>query len=248
MWLVAELFESLPEAGDLPKPKLVVFLDEAHLLFDEATDAFLDAIERTVRLIRSKGVGVFFVTQTPRDVPAAVLAQLGTRVQHALRAFTPDDAKALRATVSTFPRSDFYDLEALLPALGTGEAAVTLLDERGVPTPVVHTRMVPPRSRMAPADDLGAVARGSALWPRYGTRVEAESAREVLAARLDAAREAAEEPTADVPVPRARRSRSRARRRAPAPDGIGDFLRSSQGKQIQREVMRGVFGMLRKRL
>ena len=150
MWLVAELFESLPEAGDLPKPKLVFFLDEAHLLFADATKAFLESVARTVRLIRSKGVGVFFVTQQPTDVPDEVLGQLGMRVQHALRAFTPNDAKALRATVSTYPRSDFYDLETLLTSMGTGEAAVTLLSESGVPTPVAHTRLVAPASRMAP--------------------------------------------------------------------------------------------------
>jgi DNA helicase HerA-like ATPase len=254
MWLVAELFEALPEAGDLPKPKLVVFLDEAHLLFSDATEAFLASIERTVRLIRSKGVGVFFVTQTPKDVPSAVLAQLGNRVQHALRAFTPDDAKALRATVSTFPKSDFYDLEALLPSLGIGEAAVTILDEHGVPTPVVHTRMVPPRSRMAPADDVDAVAKASPLWAEYGEREDPQSAREILAGRLEAAAEAAAKPAPPepppmehVPVPKVPRSKAR---RAPAPSdgGIGDFLNSRQGKALQREVVRGVFGMLRKRL
>src|SRR3712207_396703 len=170
MWLGAELFEELPEVGDLEKPKLVFFLDEAHLLFDDATDAFLDAVARTVRLIRSKGVGVFFVTQNPRDVPADVLGQLGHRVQHALRAFTPDDAKALKATVSTFPRSDFYDLGELLTQLGTGEAAVTILDEDGVPTPVVHTRLVAPRSRMAPADDVAGAAAASPLWAKYAQR------------------------------------------------------------------------------
>ena len=129
MWLVAELFEALPEAGDLPQPKLVVFLDEAHLLFADATDAFLDALDRTVRLIRSKGVGVFFVTQQPTDLSDAVLAQLGLRIQHALRAFTPNDAKALRATVSTYPRSELYDVETLLTSVGIGEAAITLLSE-----------------------------------------------------------------------------------------------------------------------
>jgi DNA helicase HerA-like ATPase len=243
MWLVAELFETLPEAGDLDKPKLVVFLDEAHLLFEGATDAFLASVERTVRLIRSKGVGVFFVTQTPKDVPADVLAQLGNRVQHALRAFTPDDAKALRATVSTFPKSGFYDLEEMLPALGIGEAAVTILDERGVPTPVVHTRMVAPQSRMAPADDLDGAARRSPLWTRYGERAESESARELLAARLPANAPA---PMEHVPAPRApKRSPKPA---PPAGDGVGDFLRSRQGKALQREVVRGVFGMLRKRL
>ena len=186
MWLVAELFEALPEAGDLPQPKLVVFLDEAHLLFADATDAFLDALARTVRLIRSKGVGIFFVTQQPTDLSDEVLAQLGLRVQHALRAFTPADAKQLRATVSTYPKSQLYDVEALLTSVGTGEAAVTLLSERGVPTPVVHTRMIAPASRMDPADDVAGAAKASPLWAKYGERVDAESAREILAGRLDA--------------------------------------------------------------
>ena len=186
MWLVAELFETLPEAGDLPKPKLVFFFDEAHLLFNGATKAFVDSVEQTVRLIRSKGVGVFFVTQTPKDLPEGVLAQLGNRVQHALRAFTPDDAKDLRATVSTFPTSDFYDLGELLPQMGIGEAAVTILSENGVPTPVVHTKLRAPASRMAPADDVEGAAKASPLWARYGTRIDADSAREQLAARVDA--------------------------------------------------------------
>src|SRR3712207_1602853 len=184
MWLVAELFETLPEAGDLPQPKLVVFLDEAHLLFDDATPAFVDAVSRTVRLIRSKGVGVVFVTQQPTDLPGDVLGQLGLRVQHALRAFTPDDAKDLRATASTYPRSDFYDVETLLTSVGTGEAAVTLLTEAGVPTPVVHTRLRAPAARMSPADDVEAAAKASPLWARYGERTDPESARELLAARL----------------------------------------------------------------
>ena len=184
MWLVAELFEALPEAGDLPQPKLVVFLDEAHLLFDDATEAFLEALARTVRLIRSKGVGVFFVTQQPTDLSEEVLAQLGLRIQHALRAFTPADAKKLRATVSTYPVSDLYDVETLLTSVGIGEAAVTLLSEKGVPTPVVHTRMVAPASRMDPADDVEGAAKASPLWAEYGTRTDAQSAREILAGRL----------------------------------------------------------------
>src|SRR4051794_12299223 len=184
MWLLAELFESLPEVGDVEKPKLVFFFDEAHLVFDGATKAFVDSVEQTVRLIRSKGVGVFFVTQTPKDLPADVLGQLGNRVQHALRAFTPDDAKALKATVSTFPKSDFYDLSELLTTMGIGEAAVTVLSEQGVPTPVVHTRMLAPASRMAPADDVDGAAHASPLWDHYGARTDPLSAREMLAARL----------------------------------------------------------------
>src|SRR5579875_1548153 len=187
MWLLAQLFEELPEAGDLDKPKLAFFFDEAHLLFEGATKAFLTSVAQTVRLIRSKGVGVYFITQTPKDVPSEVLGQLSNRVQHALRAFTPEDAKALKATVSTFPKSEFYDLDTLLTSLGIGEAAVTILSESGVPTPVVHTRVVPPASRMGPADNVAAQAQASPLWAKYGTRVDNQSAREILAARQAAA-------------------------------------------------------------
>jgi hypothetical protein len=217
-------------------------------------------VTRTVRMIRSKGVGVFFVTQSPTDVPSEVLGQLGARVQHALRAFTPNDAKALRATVSTYPRSPFYDLETLLTSMGTGEAAVTLLSESGVPTPVAHTRLVAPGSRMAPADDLDSAAKASPLWAHYGERTDPQSAREMLAARLEAPAEPApapeEEPELEhVPVPESMRGprRRRSRRRAPAPaestpDAIGDFLGSRSGRALQREIVRGVFGLLRKRL
>ncbi len=208
MWLLAELFEQLPEAGDLDKPKLVFFFDEAHLLFADATDAFLESVTQTVRLIRSKGVGVFFVTQVPDDIPAEVLGQLGNRVQHALRAFTPDDAKALKAAASTYPKSDFYDVEELLTSMGIGEAAVTTLSDKGVPTPVVHTRLRAPASRIGPADDVEGAAKGSPLYAKYGTRVEAESAREKLAARMEEATVDADkaEPAADKP--RKRRSKS----------------------------------------
>src|SRR5690606_23211178 len=145
MWLLADLFGDLPEVGDAEKPKLVFFFDEAHLLFNGASKEFLAQVVQTVRLIRSKGVGIFFVTQTPKDVPADVLAQLGNRVQHALRAFTPDDAKALRATARTFPTSD-YDLEEVLTSMGTGEAVVTVLTEKGAPTPVAWTRLRAPQA------------------------------------------------------------------------------------------------------
>ena len=154
LWMLAQLYESLPEAGDLPKPKLCFFFDEAHLLFDDASEALLDQVERTARLIRSKGVGVYFVTQAPTDVPSPILAQLGNRVQHALRAFTPDDADALRKTARTFPMTDFYDVEKTITSLGTGEALVTVLSPRGVPTPLAATRLIPPDSRMAPIDEV----------------------------------------------------------------------------------------------
>ena len=241
MWLLAELFETLPEVGDLDKPKLVFFFDEAHLLFDHATDAFIESVTQTVRLIRSKGVGVFFITQTPKDIHADVLGQLGNRVQHALRAFTPDDEKALRATIRTFPKSEYYDLEVLLTKLGTGEAAVTILSESGVPTPVVDTKIRAPRSRMGPADDVGAAAGASPLATKYGTRIDSQSARELLAARLGA-------PAADKPPLVKEEHREAAKATKDGAGGLGDFLGSRQGQALEREVIRGVFGMLRKRM
>ncbi|GAA4399959.1 DUF853 family protein [Fodinibacter luteus] len=196
MWLLADLFHDLPEVGDLDKPKLVFFFDEAHLLFNDASKDFVDAIQQTVRLIRSKGIGVFFVTQSPKDVPADVLAQLGNRVQHALRAFTPDDATALKAAVRTYPNTP-YDLEELLTALGTGEAVVTVLSEKGAPTPVAWTRMRAPESLMAPSPEalLTQAVAASPIAPKYATAVERESASEMLGkaelARTEAERAAA---------------------------------------------------------
>ena len=253
MWLLAELFEQLPEVGDLDKPKLVFFFDEAHLLFDGASKAFLDSVAQTVRLIRSKGVGVFFVTQTPKDVPGDVLAQLGNRVQHALRAFTPDDAKALKATVSTFPKSEFYDLGELLTQLGIGEAAVTILSESGVPTPVVHTKLRPPTSRMAPADDVAGAAKASPLFAKYGERVDAQSAREMLAGRLQQAAAPSAPAQPAPPAPKGEPAR-----RGTGDSGsdvlgqgtaaLGKFLKSRQGRALERQVARGVFGLLKKSL
>ncbi|MBA3877735.1 MAG: ATP-binding protein [Anaerolinea sp.] len=194
LWMLAQLYETLPEAGDLPKPKLAFFFDEAHLLFDDASEALMDQIERTVRLIRSKGVGVFFVTQAPTDVPSSVLAQLGNRVQHALRAFTPDDADALRKTARTFPMTEFYDVERTITSLGTGEALVTVLSPRGVPTALAATRLLPPDSLMAAIgeDALRASVAGSPLATKYGATIDPQSAHEIITARLAAAREAAQ--------------------------------------------------------
>jgi DNA double-strand break repair helicase HerA and related ATPase len=192
MWLLADLFNDLPEVGDLDKPKLVFFFDEAHLLFNDASKDFLQQVVQTVRLIRSKGVGVFFVTQTPKDVPADVLAQLGSRVQHQLRAFTPDDAKALRATVSTYPNSA-YDLEEVLTTLGTGEAMVTVMNEKGAPSPVAWTRLRAPQASMSPTPDaaIDAAVAASPLQARYGTPIDRESAGELLTAKMNAAAAAA---------------------------------------------------------
>ena len=192
LWMLAQLYESLPEAGDLPKPKLCFFFDEAHLLFDEASKALLDEVERTARLIRSKGVGIYFVTQAPTDVPAPVLAQLGNRVQHALRAFTPDDADALRKTARTFPTTEFYDVEKTITALGTGEALVTVLSPRGVPTPLAATRLLAPDSLMAPItpEAFSAAVAASPFATKYGATVDRDSAYEIINGRIAAARAA----------------------------------------------------------
>jgi hypothetical protein len=248
MWLLADLFHDLPEVGDVDKPKLVFFLDEAHLLFDDASEAFLDAIARTVRLIRSKGVGVFFVTQTPKDVPAEVLAQLGNRVQHALRAFTPDDAKALKATVGTFPRSDVYELETLLTSMGIGEAAVTVLTERGTPTPVAWTMLRPPASRMGalePAEQQ-AVVGGSGLSARYATTQDRASAHEKL---QDAPEPAPAPAPAPAPEPEPRREERRDDERESG-GAVADVLQSSAFRSglraaatvAGREIARSIFG------
>jgi DNA helicase HerA-like ATPase len=193
LWMLAQLYETLPEVGDLPKPKLCFFFDEAHLLFDDASEALLDQIERTARLIRSKGVGVYFVTQAPTDVPSSVLAQLGNRVQHALRAFTPDDADALRKTARTFPMTTHYDVEKTITSLGTGEALVTVLSPKGTPTPLAATRLLPPDSLMAAIADSDLQARiaASAFSTKYGQTIDRESAHEIITARLASAKQAA---------------------------------------------------------
>lgn len=220
MWLLADLFNDLPEVGDRDRPRLVFFFDEAHLLFRDASKDFLAAITQTVRLIRSKGVGIVFVTQTPKDVPSDVLAQLGSRVQHQLRAHTPDDAKALRATVSTYPESD-YDLGEVLQALPIGEAIVTVMNERGAPTPVAWTRLRAPLGSMSPTPEAErevSVQRSPRL-ARYGTALDRDSAREILTRRLDAAAEADQaravaEEQADEAARRAKEAAAEETRRA----------------------------------
>ena len=193
MYLLSELFKALPEVGDTDKPKLVFFFDEAHLLFKDASKDFLEMVAQTVRLIRSKGVGVFFVTQTPKDVPTDILAQLGSRVQHQLRAHTPDAAKALRATVSTYPNSS-YDLEEVLTQLAIGEAIVTVMNEKGAPSPVAWTRVRAPQGSMepTPAEAIAATVKASPLIAKYGTAADPNSATEVLGAKQAKVREAAE--------------------------------------------------------
>jgi DNA helicase HerA-like ATPase len=230
LWMLAQLYESLPEAGDLPKPKLCFFFDEAHLLFDDASDALMSQIERTARLIRSKGVGVYFVTQAPTDVPASVLSQLGNRVQHALRAFTPEDADALRKTARTFPMTAFYDVERTITSLGIGEALVTVLSPKGVPTPLAATRLVPPDSLMGALDQVqfqGRIAT-SPFHAKYGTTVDPESAYEILTARIQAARQAA----ADAAAQQA----AQAGLPAGSAAGMGTMTPAQQQREIARQA------------
>ncbi|MFD9794348.1 helicase HerA-like domain-containing protein [Streptomyces sp. NPDC059070] len=242
MWLLAELYNGLPEVGDVDRPKLVFFFDEAHLLFNGASKAFLESITQTVRLIRSKGVGVFFVTQTAKDVPADVLGQLGNRVQHALRAFTPDDAKALKATVRTFPNSA-YDLEELLTGLGTGEAVITVLSEKGAPTPVAATRLRAPQSLMGPvpAEELERAVKSSPLYGRYAEAVDRESAFEKLTA-AERAREAA---AVEAVVPAAKRGEKSLAEQVVG-SGVFRSLARSVGTQLGREITRTLFGTRRR--
>lgn len=233
LWLLASLYNELPEIGDVDKPKLVFFFDEAHLLFEGSSKALKQQIEQVVRLIRSKGIGVFFVTQSPTDVDKDVLAQLGHRVQHALRAFTPDDEKALRAAARTYPRTTYYKVEEILTSLGIGEAFVTVLGANGVPTQPFATRMIPPSSRMGPltADEFAKLLGASAQVRKYAQSVDRESARERLAARV----EASPAPTDTKPVARAPRE---------DPTALDKVLKSPVARTVAGVVARGLMGAL----
>jgi DNA helicase HerA-like ATPase len=230
LWMLAQLYETLPEVGDVPKPKLAFFFDEAHLLFKDASKALLEQIERTARLIRSKGVGVYFVTQAPTDVPSSVLSQLGNRVQHALRAFTPDDADALRKTARTFPVTAFYDTERTITSLGIGEALVTVLSPKGVPTPLAATRLVPPDSRMAPLtpEEIAAVVAASPLAARYNQAVDPESAHEIITARLTNAKTAAATAAAQAAM--------RAGVEPTTADGLETMTPAQQRREIEKRA------------
>jgi DNA helicase HerA-like ATPase len=275
MWMLADLFNDLPEVGDIDRPKLVFFFDEAHLLFAEASKDFIDSITQTVRLIRSKGVGIVFVTQTPKDVPNDVLAQIGSRVQHQLRAHTPDDARALRSTVSTFPTSD-YDLGQVLTTLATGEAIVTVMSERGAPTPVAWTRLRAPQGSMSPTapDVMLATVNASPLRAAYGATIDRESAYEILSVKMNAASDAAAADEAEkvrtaeekklkaqyeqewreatsksapAQTPRHTQSRTPTRTSRKEPNVIADALGSRTGQTVVREVLRGIFSTLKRR-
>ena len=232
LWMLATLYNHLPEVGDADKPKLVFFFDEAHLLFKDASNALLDEVEKVVRLIRSKGVGIFFITQNPRDVPQAILGQLGHKVQHALRAFTPDDEAALKSASRTFPKTDFYDVQEVLTTLGIGEALVTALSAKGVPTPPFATRIVPPATRMGPLTDAELAQRCSTPQvKKYAVAIDRESAREKLMTRATGEQAA---PATDAPAGKTKAG--------PAPkaepSAWDSFISSPVVKQAARQAAR----------
>ncbi len=234
--LLAELYQKLPEAGDLDKPKLIFFLDEAHLLFNDAPKAFLDQIEQVIRLIRSKGVGVFFCTQLVQDIPPTVLSQLGNRVSHVIRAFTPNDVKALRETVKTFPTSEFYDMEKQFTQLGTGQAFITVLNDKGVPTATAAVHLAPPASFMGPLteSEYKNHLNASELFKKYKETIDPQSAFEILNERVKAREEEKEEEVEEKATRPAKKEKST----------FEEVLASPVTKQIGKELVRGVFGML----
>lgn len=187
--MLAELYAICPEEGDMDKPKLVMFIDEAHLVFQEASDALLQQIETVIKLIRSKGIGIFFVTQNPMDVPAGVLGQLGMKVQHALRAFTAADRKVIKQTAENYPETPFYQTDDLITQMGIGEALVTMLNEKGIPTPLVHVMLAPPKSRMDVLTDeeIDNLVSKSKIAAKYSKAIDSESAYEMLNAKLEEA-------------------------------------------------------------
>jgi DNA helicase HerA-like ATPase len=237
LWLLTELFQRLPEVGDPEKPRLLFFFDEAHLLFDEAPPSLMEKVEQVVRLVRSKGVGVWFATQNPLDVPDVVLGQLGNRVQHALRAFTPRDQKAVRAAAETFRAKPGLDVAEAITQLAVGEALVSFLDEKGAPAPVERALVHPPASRLAPltAEERAEVVRASPLAGHYEKAVDRESAAEMLQAR------------AGVAAPAGGRGRAPPTAAEQVGDVLGAAVKSAAraaGSQLGRQIMRGILGSI----
>jgi DNA helicase HerA-like ATPase len=241
LWLLSELFEQLPEVGDPDKPKLVFFFDEAHLLFEDMPEALEDKIEQVVRLIRSKGVGVYFVTQNPIDVPDKVLAQLGNRIQHALRAFTPRDQKAIEKSAETFRSNPKLDVATAITELGVGEALVSLLEEKGSPAVVERALVVPPRSMLGPItrDQRQALMQRSLVAGAYEKLVDRESAYEMLKVKAEAAAKEAEA----AQVEKAKQpAAARGRGRESLPEAMAKSTVRAIGSQIGRQIVRGILG------
>lgn len=234
--LLAEIYKLFPEIGDPEKPKLTIFIDEAHLIFDEATPALIRQLETTIKLIRSKGVGIFFVTQNPADIPDSILGQLGMKVQHALRAFTAKDQKAIKLASENFPLTEYYDIEKTLTSMGIGEALVTVLNEKGIPTPLAHTLMRPPLSRIGvlSPDELNSIIDTSEIKEKYQEIIDRDSAYEILTGKIeDATVEKNEED-----------SENKSDDKDSILDKVGDAVNSPIGKIVIREVTRGLLGVL----
>ncbi len=250
LWLMSELFEELPEVGDPDKPRLAFFFDEAHLLFRDAPKPLMEKVEQVVRLIRSKGVGVYFVTQNPADIPETVLGQLGNRIQHALRAYTPVEQRGLKAAANSFRPNPAFDTGEAIQALGVGEALVSVLDERGAPTMVQKTLVRPPVSRLGPLTpaERAQVMAQSPVRGLYDQTQDRDSAYEMLKAKAAAAQEAAEAPAPAEPAPRGRaQPRARATNRQGMGEAFAKSLLRTAGSTIGREIMRGVLGSLKRR-
>jgi len=246
--LLAELYATCPEEGDMDKPKLIMFIDEAHLLFEEATDALLKQIETVIKLIRSKGIGIYFCTQNPQDVPASILSQLGLKVQHALRAFTAADRKTIKQAAENFPESEYYKTEDLLTQMGIGEAFVTLLNEKGIPTPLVHTMLCPPRSRMDILTDseIDSLVSKSKLAKKYNRVVDSESAYEILTEKLEEA--AAKTQQQEQVKEQQKQQEQQAKQDAKTAKASPGFLDSPVVKQVERTaasiITRSLLGAL----
>jgi DNA helicase HerA-like ATPase len=253
LWLLAELFEQLPEVGDPEQPKLVFFFDEAHLLFDDAPKALVDKVEQVVRLIRSKGVGVFFITQRPSDVPDSVLAQLGNKVQHALRAYTPAEQKAVRAAAQGFRANPAFDTQDAIMDLGTGEALVSFLDEKGRPSVVERVTILPPQSLMGPIDERRRSAELSydELYGKYETPVDPESAYEIITADREAAAKAEAEAQAakereKLEQQKEKEKKATSKRRTSAGRKVANSALNAVGREMGRSFTRGLLGTLKK--
>jgi len=247
LWLLSELFEELPEIGDPEKPKLVFFFDEAHLLFDEAPKALLEKVEQVVRLIRSKGVGVFFVTQNPLDVPDSVSSQLGNRVQHALRAYTPREQRVVKAAADTFRPNPAFDTLDVITQLGIGEALVSTLESKGAPGVVQRTLIRPPCSRMGPLTDAERknVLRYSDMADKYDEMVDRESAYEILKERAD--KRAEEEEKAREKETKKKTSKPKTTRRRSNRQTVSEAAFKTAARTLARELVRGVLGSLKRR-
>lgn len=245
--ILAEIYATFPEEGDLEQPKLVIFIDEAHLVFDEASDALLDQIEAIVKLIRSKGVGLFFVTQNPDDIPDEVLGQLGLKVQHALRAFTAKDRKAIKMASQNYPISDYYKIDELLTSLGIGEAIVTALNEKGIPTPLAHTMLRAPESRMDVLTDkeIDEITDRSYMIQKYNEVIDRESAYEILTGKIEVAQEEEQQEKFKEEQAKANKSSTRRRKEKSTMEKMVNSTTTRQiGRTVARELTRGLLGVL----